>query len=188
MSRAAENQAKQTYQTSADFGKGATARSNDLYDTLSPTYANEAANPQGFGKADLADMNTAAQQSVGGSLGAAVGQANTMGAANRNSGSFAPALDEASRGAGRTMSNISTGISADNAKLKEMQRQAGISGLQGLEGQQNSDVLSSLGLENNSTNALTDAGKSGWFQNMTGLINAVAGAGDSAAKLKTAYS
>jgi hypothetical protein len=177
MSRAAENQAKQTYQSASDFGKGATSNSNDLYSSLVPTFTNEASNPQGFGKTDLASMNTAAQQSEGGALGAAVGQANTMGAANRNSGSFAPALDEASRAAGRNLSNTSAGIAGENAKLKEAQRQEGISGLSGLQGEQNNNVLSSLGLQTNSTNALVNAGKSGWFQNMTDFMKA---AGDDA--------
>ena len=173
MSRAAQSQATNTYNQANNLDQSASANSNALYDQLAPTFTQEATNPQGFGKNDLAAMNTAAQQSEGGALGSAVGQAGTMAAANRNSGSFAPTLDEASRSAGRNLSNISTGIQGENAKLKQAQQQEGISGLSGLQGEQNSDVLSSLGLQNQSTNALVNAGNSGWFQNMLGLMNGV---------------
>ena len=188
MSRAAESQAKNTYNQANSLDQSASANSNALYDQLAPTFTQEATNPQGFGKNDLAAMNTAAQQSEGGALGSAVGQAGTMAAANRNSGSFAPTLDEASRSAGRNLSNASLGIQGENAKLKQAQQQEGISGLSGLQGEQNSDVLSSLGLQNQSTNALVNAGNSGWFQNMLGFMNAAGKDASGAADLGLGFS
>lgn len=173
MSRDAQNQAKSTYNDAKDIGTTAGNNANNLYNQLVPTFANEASNPQGFGKTDLADMNTNAQQSIGGGVGAAVGKAATDSAANKNAGGFGADLDEASRQAGRQFSNVSTGIAGENAKLKEVQRQAGIAGESGLQGEQNSMVLPSLGVRNNSTSALTEAGKSGWFQNMIAMINAL---------------
>ena len=172
MSRAAQNEATKTYNTSSALENASDAKTSALYNQLTPTYTQEATNPQGFGSANLAAMNTASQQSAGGAEGAAVGQAGRMAAANRNSGSFAPVLDEASRDAGRTLSSNALGVQGMNANLKETQRQSGLQGLQGLENQQNNDVLSSLGLQNQSTNTLVNAGNSGWFQNMTGLMNA----------------
>ena len=188
MSRAAQGQATNTYNQSNALDQSANQNSTALYDELVPTFSQEATNPQGFGKTDLAAMNTAAQQSEGGALGSAVGQAGTLAAANRNSGSFAPALDEASRSAGRNLSNISVGIQGENAKLKQAQQQEGIQGLSGLQGEQNSDVLSSLGLENQSTNSLVNAGNSGWFQNMTGLIGALGKGASGAADLGLGFS
>lgn len=183
MARDAQNQAKQTYKQSQDLMTGSSGKANSLYDTLVPSFQNEAANPQGFGQKELSDMTTAAEQSAGGALGAATGRAQQEAAASRNSGSFAPVLDEASRDAGRNLSDTTLGIKNKNALLKESQRQSGLGGLENMFGTENSDVLSSLGLQNQSTNSLVNAGNSGWFQNMLGFMNAASGAGKSAADL-----
>jgi hypothetical protein len=63
--------------------------------------------------------------------------------------------------------------------LKQQQKQAGLQGLSSLYGTNTSSMLSALGLGNNSVNAGVNAGNSGWFQNMTGLIGALRGAGAS---------
>jgi hypothetical protein len=177
MARDVANRAKKTYGESQDLYNTSTANAQGLYNQLVPTFTQEATNPQGYGKTDLAAMNTAAQQSAGGGVGAAVGEAGTKAAANRNLGSFAPALDEASRGATRTLGQEALNTQVQNAGLKERQRQAGISGLSGLQSQQNEDIMKSLGLSNQSANLELEAGKSGWFQNMVNLINAISGAG-----------
>lgn len=180
MARGAQDQAKKTFNESQGVFGTSQGNANDLYSKLFPTFQAEATNPQGFAPGDLAAMNTANQQSVGGATAGAVGEGDLAGARTRNSGSFAPALDEAVREGERTASENAVGIQGENAKLKEEQRQAGIAGLGGLYGQNNSDMLSALGLQNQSTNALTTAGQSGWFQNMTGLISALGGAAQGA--------
>lgn len=172
MSRDAQNQAKQTYNTSAALTDTSQANTGNLYNTLVPTYTAEAANPQGFDPTTKANMTTAAEQSAGGALGAATGQAARLAASNKNIGGFAPALDEASRDASKNLSNATLGVQNEDATLKEAKRQQGIQGLQGVENQQNSDILSSLGLQNESTNTDVNAGNSGWFQNMLEFMNA----------------
>lgn len=179
MARQATNQAQKTYKEANNLEGASLANSNALYSQLDPIYQNEAVNPQGFNPKEMSDFTTSAEQSAGGALGAATGKATQLAAANRNSGSFAPVLDEASRASSRNLSKSNLDVQNENAMLKEKQRQEGISGLGDLNRQQNADVLASLGLENESTNALTNAGKSGWFQNMEGLISALSGAGAS---------
>lgn len=178
MSRDAAGQAKQTYNTANSLEGGSAANTNSLYNTLTPAFTNEAVNPQGFGAADMADITTGAEQSAGGALGSAVGKAAQYGAANRNLGSFTPGLDETARGASRNLSNTTTGVKTANAELKQNQQQSGIAGLSGEEGMENNDVLASLGIQNNSTNALTNASP-GWMQNMTGILSSLRGAGAS---------
>lgn len=183
MARGAQDQAKKTFNESQGVFGTSQGNANDLYSKLFPTFQAEATNPQGFAPGDLAAMNTANQQSVGGSTAGAVGEGDLAGARTRNSGSFAPALDEAVRSGERTASENAVGIQGENAALKESQRQAGIAGLSGLYGQNNSDMLSALGLSNSSTNALTTAGQSGWFQNMLGFMNAAANVGKAGAAM-----
>jgi hypothetical protein len=122
-------------------------------------------------------MNTASQQSVGGSTAGAVGEGNLEAARTNNSGGFAPALDEAVRSGQRTLSQNALDIQGENAKLKQSQQQAGLSGLEGLYGNNTNQMIQALGLGNNATSVGTQAGQSGWFQNMTGLMSALQGAG-----------
>lgn len=177
MARGAQNQAQQTFGESQDIYNSTRGNVNQLYERLFPQYEQEATNPQGFAPQDLAAMNTASQQSVGGSTAGAVGEGNLEAARTRNSGAFAPALDSAVRSGQQTLSQNALGIQGENAALKQEQQQAGLSGLAGLYGQNSQDMLSALGLENQSTNALTSAGQSGWFQNTIAAINALKGGG-----------
>ena len=148
-------------------------RSNTLFDTLEPQLTSEATNPQGYGAKDLAATNTAAQQSIGGSTAGAVGSGNVMAARTRNRGGFSAAADEAARSGQRELSQRATEIQGQNAQLKENQRQAGLSGLQGLYGTNLSGSLAAMGLVPGTINAETNAGKSGWFQNFLGLLSAL---------------
>lgn len=152
---------------------GANQNAQDLYKQILPIFQKEATNPQGFAPADLAAMNTASQQSVGGATAGAVGEGNLAAARTRNSGGYTPALDEAVRSGQRQLSTNALDTQTKNALLKESQKQSGISGLGGLYGQNSQQLLQALGLGNQSTQALTEAGKSGWFQNMLGLITAL---------------
>lgn len=173
IARGEHDQAKKTFNESQGVFTGAQGNANDLYSKLFPIFQGEATNPQGFGAKDLASMNTASQQSVGGSTAGAVGEGDLAGARTRNAGSFAPALDEAVRSGQRQLSTNALDIQGKNAALKQAQQQAGISGMSGLYGQNSSDMLSALGLSNQSTQTGLEAGKSGWFQNMLGLITAL---------------
>jgi hypothetical protein len=172
MSRDAQGQAKKTYKSAQDVYNTNSSRSTDLYDRLNPIYSSEAYNPQGYSPTDLASMETAVRQNAGGAVAGAVSEGNLEAARTGNAGGFATALDDSVRDAMKGENAGSLAIQQSNADLKEKKRQAGIEGLSGLYGTTDKDVLASLGVQNQSTQALTEAGKSGWFQNMMGMINA----------------
>jgi hypothetical protein len=173
MARGATNQANKTFGEAQSAFNTGTNRANALYGQLMPILQGEATNPQGYSPKDLGAMNTASQQSVGGSTAGAVGEGNLAAARTRNAGAFAPALDEAAREGGRTLSQNALEIQGKNADLKQKQQQAGISGLGSLYGQNSDELLKALGLGNEATNTAINSGKSGWFQNMLGLITAL---------------
>jgi hypothetical protein len=187
MARGAQNQAKQafdqskkTFANTQDVYGGAKSNSGDLYSQLFPALKGEAMSPQGYAPLDKAAMNTASQQSIGGATAGAVGEGDLVGARTRNAGSFAPAADEAVRSGERQLSDNALNVDGQNANLKEAQRQAGLGGLGSMYGTNTSAMLSALGLGNQSTeagtgatNALTNAGNSGLFQNMLGMLNAL---------------
>src|SRR6185437_368522 len=128
------------------FYKG---RENNVFHSLFPTLQGEMTNPQGFGK-DLGAINTANQQSIGGSEAGAVGQGNLTAARTRNAAGFAPALDEAMRTGGRQLSQTATGVQEQNAYLKSQQQQQAIQALSGLYGENTDATLRALGLSNQS--------------------------------------
>lgn len=177
MARGGQNQAKQTYNSASSVFSGSNANANNLYKTLFPTLSGEATNPQGYSPRDLAAMNTASQQSVGGSTAGAVGEGNLAAARTRNAGAFAPALDEAARAGGRQLSENALATQTANANLKQKQQQEGIAGLGDLYGENSKDLLAALGLEDQATQTGTQAGQSGWFQDLLGLGNTVANIG-----------
>src|SRR5580765_8283454 len=75
-----------------------------VYNTLAPQLEAQAANPQGFGAENLARINTANQQSAGGSEAAAVGQGALEDSRTRNAGGSGMALAKAARESGKRLS------------------------------------------------------------------------------------
>ena len=148
-----------------------TGRTSQLYNTMFPTLRNELMNPQGFGK-DMGAINTANQQSIGGSVAGAVGQGNLMAARTGNAGGFAPALDEAARSGARQLSQNAVGTQEANAYLKQQQREQATQALGNLYGENTNATLRALGLGNEalgeSTNALNIAGGQKSFGNILG--------------------
>lgn len=128
---------------------GYNAQEGQLYHTLFPTLRQNLVNPQGFGK-DLNAINTANQQSIGGSVAGVVGQGNLQAARTGNAGGFAPALDEAARSGARQMSQNALNVQEQNAYLKNQQQQQAMNALGRLYGENTDATLRALGLSNQS--------------------------------------
>lgn len=173
--RQAQQQASQNFGNSQDMYHTGSANSSSLYGQLQPMFTAEATNPQGYAPKDLSAMNTASQQSIGGATAGAVGEGDLTAARTRNAGGYQAANAEAVRSGQRQLSENALGVQESNAKLKELQKQSGISGLSDLYRGNQSTALNAIGQGNNAVNAQTNAGNSGWFQNLLGGINAVSG-------------
>jgi len=177
VARAAQKQAKDTYDQSTGVAKTAGSNAGNIYSTLEPQLQQEAANPQGYGESELSHMNTAVGQATGGSVAGAVGQGNLDAARTGNRGGYQTTLDESARNAQRTNADAALSIEGKNADLKQRQQQAGIAGLGALHGEESADQLKALGLEDQATNTGIEAGKSGWFQNLMNFANTAANVG-----------
>ena len=157
---------------------GFAGRGDKLYNTMFPTLRNELINPQGFGS-DMNAINTANQQSIGGSVAGAVGQGNLMAARTGNAGGFAPALDEAARSGARQLSQNAVGTQEANAYLKQQQREQATQALGNIYGENTNATLRALGLGNDalqtSNQALGIAGNQKSFGSILGdsLANAL---------------
>ena len=126
-----------------------------LNNTLTPVLTNEAINPQGYSPTEMAAQTTAAEQTAGGANAGATGGALLRASRTRNVGAAPAAIAQANRQGSQDLSQTNAKIQTNNANLKNNQRQAGLSGLEGLYGQDVNAANQDLGI---STNALNDAG------------------------------
>jgi hypothetical protein len=180
MARKAQDQAKDTFGQAKNLQGTSATNAQGIFNPLLKSYQDEVNNPQGIGQVGLDAENTASQQSTGGAISGAVGQNNLMAARTRNKGGFQIANDEAARTGMRTNSQTAVNNIAQNERLKETQRQMGRAGEHSLFDTSNQTALAALNPENASTQALTSAGQSGWFQNMLGFGNMLSNLGKSA--------
>lgn len=162
--------------SAAGFGSNAAG----LYGSLAPAYSAMATNPQGYGPTTLAKMNTASQQSLGGSNAGVTGEAGLQAARTRNAGGSTAALDASSQAAQRQNSENAVGIDTQNANLQQKQQQEGLAGLSSLYGE---NVNADLGEQGVSNQALSTASQiqNPWMkilqQGMSNANTAAAAAG-----------
>jgi hypothetical protein len=140
------------------------------------------AHPQGFSQQDQTAQLAAAQAGSGGTNSAINGAASLQAARTRNASGFAGSLDQAARIRGQQNAQASEQVASNDAQLKQTQQQAGAAGLQGLFNSDSSNALRALGLQDQTIGTEAQASP-GWLQNTLGAINAVSGAGKSAAGL-----
>lgn len=147
--------------------KQLSARGTGISDFATPVLEGDIANPKGYTKEQLAYINTANQQSLGGSTAGITGEANLEAARTRNKGGFQGAVGSASRGAMRTLSQNALSVQKAQADLQQQQRSEAIKSLMSLYGVDEATALGYLGA---STTALNYENKS--HPNQEGLLTA----------------
>lgn len=144
--------------------------------TVIPTLTRDVNNAPGFSPTDLNAMLVGGEQGAGGANAGIVGQAGLTAARTRNSAALPGVYDQAARRTAQTLSNNALNVQTQNAQLKQKQRQAALSGLEGMYGTDVNAQLKAMGIVPEDINAETNAGNSGWLQNTVGTISALGGA------------
>lgn len=159
-----------------------TGNAANIYGGLEPTLQAEAAHPQGYTPQQKALMNTAAQQSAGGSAAGAIGAGKLYSARTKNAGGAKAAIGEGVRNAGRNLSDTALETELQNANLQQKQQQEGLGGLEHLYGTELSGGENALGLSNQALGVANNAKPSFWQQMATeagkNLVNAGLDAGE----------
>ncbi len=176
MSRDATKRAQKASDRDLQLSKQYGATSDTLSGQLTPIYTQQATNPQGMTPQEMNDARTATMESTGGGVAAVTGEGNLEAARSGNAGGYQAALADASRRGIATNASKALQLENLNTALKESQRESGVGGLQHLQSQNQGATLAAMGLDTGAINAQTEAGKSGWFQNMLGLTNAIGSA------------
>ena len=124
-------------------------RAAGAFSTLNPLYTSMATNPQGYTPQQKANLLTAGAQGLGGGVAAATGQNALYAARTGNVGGDALALDDATRQAGVTQSNVDLGVQNQDAQLQQQNRNIGLQGLNGLYNTNEQAGYNYLNLANN---------------------------------------
>lgn len=129
---------------------------------LTSQLQSEATNPQGYTPQQMAYMNTASQQSLGGSTAGITGQGNLEATRTRNAGGATGAIDSASRSNARDLSQNALQVQTDQAKMQQAQKQQALESLRQLYGV---DESTAEGYLNSSDTALNDEENASQNQN-----------------------
>lgn len=157
MPKGVEQNQLQNSGTATGMSSGLYGQAGNLYGSLAPTLQTEAAHPAGYSPTQIASMNTAAQQSAGGSNAGAAGQGALLASRTKNAGTADAAIGQSTRQSGQNLSKAAVDTQLDNANLQQKQQQQGISGEEGLYGTDLGASQTALGLSNS---ALTGAAQS----------------------------
>lgn len=123
-----------------------------LYGGLSGQLQSQMAHPSGYTPSQMAAMNTAGQQSAGGSMAGTVGQGALLAARTRNAGAAQNAIAQGGRQASQNLSQAAVGNQTANANLQQQNQRAATSGLENLYGTELGGSESALGLSNQALN------------------------------------
>ncbi len=139
-----------------------TGRGSQIFGTLAPQLEGDIAHPAGYNPTQLANMNTAAQQSAGGSQAGAVGQGGLLASRTNNAGGSTGAIAESSRRASQGLSGAALAISGKQADLQQQQRQRALAEEAGLYGENTGGATADLNAEANLSGANTNAANASW--------------------------
>lgn len=138
------------------------ANAGSLYGTLAPELESELANPQGINPLDLSRMDTAAEESAGGSQAAAEGAGGLLAARTRNAGGADAAIQSSARTGGQALSRGILANRLKSAEMKEGQREGAQNALGGLYKANLGTSVGALGEVANNTNADVNSQNASW--------------------------
>ena len=142
------------------------ANAANLYGSLAPELAAQAAHPQGLTPQQKAAQDTRAQQSAGGSMAGATGQGALLAARTRNAGAAQNAIQQAGRQSSENLSNAALSTEQQNASLQNSNQQRAIQGEQNLYDTELGGSMNALGLSNQSLQEANGVKQPFWQQYM----------------------
>lgn len=145
-----------------------------------PGLTRDANNPVGLTANQRNQFQVGASEAAGGVNAGLTGAANLATARTRNAGGFSNALAEAARQKMRTQATATQGVNMLDTQLANQKQQQARQALQGLYGTDTSNMLKSMGLQNEDLNTQLAAGRQGWLQNTEGVLDTISNMGKAA--------
>jgi hypothetical protein len=185
--RGAVKQAKNLGQQAGAAADTSENRATSEYGALIPGLEADATHPTGFSPREKSSILTSAGEAAGGINSGASGLARLQSMRTRNAAGFAPALDEAARSKMRTAATTSQNVNIADAQLARQKQEEARRQLAGLYGVDTSNMLKSMGLEDQDLQTQLSAGRQGWLQDTEGLLGTIANLGSAAAGVGKAF-
>lgn len=183
MARQQQGQATNTYNTATGNAAQYGGDASSINGTLTPFLTQRLLNPSGYSQGDMGAMLANAMGGAGGATSGITGQANLQAGRSRNDAGFSTALDDAARQRTAAAASSAEGVAANNANLKQDQSNNAAKMLSGLYGTDVGAQGDALNIANGATQAGTQAGQSGWLQNLTGVLSSINGGASAAGNL-----
>jgi hypothetical protein len=170
--RAAQGAASGAAKTAAGTAATEQGNANAAGAALTPFYRYEMNAQHGFNPQQQQELLNAQAAPLAGSAATAAGQARSEAARTRNTSGFSAGLDEAARMRNAAMGQAGADVASADVMGAKQLNQAGAAGMAGLYNTDTDAMLKAMGIQTGDINAQTEAGKSGWFQNLTSGIDA----------------
>ena len=147
-----------------------------VYGGLENELSSQAVHPTGLTPTQKATQNTAAQQSAGGGTAGAIGAGNLYSARTHNAGGAKAAIGQAVRGAGSNLSDAALSTEQQDASLQNKNRNAALSGMEGLNSEETNAGEGALGLSNSALNIANQV-QNPWMKMLQSSVGPAAQAG-----------
>jgi len=170
--RAAQAAAKGNENTASGLTSASTGAAGVERGLLIPTLKNDVNNPTGLTAQQQHESLTAGEAGAGGATSGLEGAVGLAGTRTRNAGAATGLLDRIARSRMQASAKTSEGIADTSNKIALGKQQAAKGELAGLYGTDTGAALKGVGATTDAINAAVNAGKSGWFQNMTDYMKA----------------
>lgn len=181
--RSAQSQAKNAANTAGSTSGSLMGEGQAIQSNLTPMLTGELTAEHSLDPTQLNEMMTYADAGTGGATSAFTGQAELEAARTGQGGPSSSLLDSLARGKQQAAAKTSEGVAAQDVEGALKNRQIAAQQLGQMGEADTSDALKAMGLQAQDIGEEVQAGNSGWFQNMTGLMKSLSGAGTSKFKV-----
>jgi hypothetical protein len=171
--RAAASQAKGAASAAGNTASQLGTTSQNELGTLTPFFQREMKAEHLYDPTQMNELLTAAEAPNAAVTGTAQAEAEGNAARTHNATALTKTLQEMQRDKMKADAGASEGIAAQDVMGAKNLNQEGAAGEGGLYGENLKGQLAAMGAQGNDINSEIEAGKSGWLQNMTGVISSL---------------
>jgi len=169
--RQAQQEAEQAEQQASLASQQLSSEASAEHAQLTPFYQREMTAQHVYDPTQLHEMLTTAMAPVGAAEGAEKTEAKRLAATTGNAAGTSAALDASARAGMKTGAGVSEGIAAKDVEGALQMRQQGAQGMSGLYGEDLKGQLAAMGQESADINTEINASKTGWLQNVEGVLD-----------------
>lgn len=173
LDRGAQAAASKSAQAAGTSAAGYGSEAGAEHAALTPFYTQEMQAKHAFDPTQINELLTSAEAPLGAEAGQAQSQAEQAASVSRNPAAFTKVMQQLARDKMKAAAGASEGVAAQDVMGALQKQQEGAAGLSGLYGEDVKGQLGAMGVQQEAIKNQIEAGKSGWLQNVTGVLDSV---------------